>query len=117
MSKIAVIRIRGEVNLSEPKKRTLKFLNLNRKHNCVILDEKPETNGMLNKVSDCITWGPVSEGTIKTLQEKRKPKKDKIYTLHPPRGGFERKGIKTPYSIGGVLGQRKKIDSLLLKML
>jgi len=117
MAKIAAIRIRGEINLNEPKKRTLKFLNLNRKHNCVILDERAEILGMLNKIADCITWGPVSEETIKKLQEKRKPKKDKIYTLNPPKGGFERKGIKVPYSVGGVLGERKEIDSLLLRML
>jgi large subunit ribosomal protein L30 len=117
MSKIAAVRIRGEVCLAEPKKRTLRFLNLARKHNCVLLENKPETVGMLRKVSDCITWGPVSEETIKKMQDKRKPKKGKIYALSPPAKGFERKGIKVPYSIGGALGERKEIDSLILRMI
>jgi len=42
----------------------------------------------------------------------------KFFKLHPPIGGFERKGIKKPYSIGGVLGYRKeKINDLILKMI
>jgi large subunit ribosomal protein L30 len=117
MSKIAAIRIRGEVVLSEEKQRTLRFLNLGRKHNCVILEDKPEILGMLRKVHDCITWGSVSDSTIQKLKQARKPKKEKIFALHPPKGGFERKGIKTPFSIGGASGQRKEIDSLLLRMI
>jgi large subunit ribosomal protein L30 len=117
MSKIAVIRIRGDMNLSDPQKRTLKQLNLGRKNNCVILEDKPEAVGMLRKVASSITFGPVSEETIKKLQDKRKPVKEKIYCLSPPKGGFERKGIKVPYSVGGALGERKEIDSLILRML
>ena len=105
MSKLAAIRIKGEIRITEKKERTLKFLNLGRKHNCVLLENKPEIVGMLRKVDDNITWGPVSEETIKKLQQARKPKKEKIYTLHPPKGGFERKGIKVPHSVGGVLGK------------
>ena len=41
-----------------------------------------------------------------------------FFRLHPPVGGFERKGIKKPYSIGGALGYRKeKINDLIKKML
>jgi large subunit ribosomal protein L30 len=41
-----------------------------------------------------------------------------FFKLHPPIGGFERKGIKKPYSIGGALGYRKeKINDLILKMI
>ena len=41
-----------------------------------------------------------------------------FFRLSPPRGGFERKGIKHPFSIGGVLGYRKdKINELVRKML
>ena len=40
------------------------------------------------------------------------------FRLKPPVKGFERKGIKTPFSIGGVIGYRKdKINNLLLRML
>ena len=41
-----------------------------------------------------------------------------FFKLCPPKGGFETKGIKQPYSLGGVLGYRKdKINELILKML
>lgn len=42
----------------------------------------------------------------------------KTFRLNPPRKGFERLGIKKPYSIGGVLGYRgDKINELVEKML
>ncbi len=41
-----------------------------------------------------------------------------FFRLCPPTQGFERKGIKKPYSLGGVLGYRKeKINELLRKMM
>jgi large subunit ribosomal protein L30 len=41
-----------------------------------------------------------------------------FFKLHPPIGGFERKGTKKPFSVGGVLGYRKeKINELLQKMI
>lgn len=41
-----------------------------------------------------------------------------FFKLSPPQKGFERKGIKTPYSLGGALGYRKDhINELLRRML
>ena len=41
-----------------------------------------------------------------------------FFRLAPPRGGFERKGIKHSFSVGGALGYRKeKINELVKKML
>lgn len=41
-----------------------------------------------------------------------------FFRLKPPIGGFERKGIKVPFSLGGVLGYRKeKINDLIKKMI
>jgi len=40
------------------------------------------------------------------------------FRLKPPIKGFERKGIKVPFSMGGVLGYRKeKINDLIIRML
>ncbi len=40
------------------------------------------------------------------------------FRLSPPTKGFERKGIKKPFSLGGVLGYRKdKINKLLMRMI
>ena len=41
-----------------------------------------------------------------------------VFRLKPPVRGFERKGIKVPFSMGGALGYRKdKINDLIIKML
>ena len=41
-----------------------------------------------------------------------------FFKLRPPVKGFERKGIKVPFSMGGVLGYRKeKINDLIIRML
>lgn len=41
-----------------------------------------------------------------------------FFRLHPPKGGFERRGIKMPFVKGGVLGNRgDNIKELISKML
>ena len=41
-----------------------------------------------------------------------------FFKLHPPLRGFERKGIKRPFSMGGALGYRKeKINDLITRMI
>jgi large subunit ribosomal protein L30 len=52
------------------------------------------------------------------LKEKRGAEDQKVFRLSPPRGGFERKGIKTPFTMGGALGNRKeKINDLIKRMI
>jgi large subunit ribosomal protein L30 len=64
----------------------------------------------------------ISEFT-KEFMEGKKELKDitglkLFFKLHPPRGGFENKGTKKPFSVGGVLGYRKeKINKLVQKMI
>ena len=66
---------------------------------------------MLKKVKDYVTYGTVSEKLAKEYGVK------KTVHLHPPRGGFERKGIKVPYTTGGALGNRRdKMSDLIIKM-
>ncbi|MBM3199444.1 50S ribosomal protein L30 [Candidatus Woesearchaeota archaeon] len=41
-----------------------------------------------------------------------------FFKLHPPMHGFERKGVKKQFSMGGALGYRKeKINDLLMRMI
>ena len=41
-----------------------------------------------------------------------------FFRLSPPRKGFERGGIKKPFSLGGALGYRKeKINELIIRMI
>lgn len=120
MSKVAVILLRGLVGIRGDIKDTLAFMNLRKKHACAILEDSPNVRGMLKKVQDFVTYGEVTEETLKALAAKRKPVSDKkqVYFLAPPVGGFERKGIKKPYTVGGALGDRKAgINDLIVKMM
>ena len=116
--KLAVIRIRGETGIKKPIKDTLTMLNLNRKNNCVIIPKTKDYLGMIHKVKDYITYGEIDEGTEKELQEKRGKQGKKIFTLNPPKGGFERKGTKKSFTQKGALGYRgTKIKELIQKMI
>ncbi|RJQ17568.1 50S ribosomal protein L30 [Candidatus Woesearchaeota archaeon] len=120
---LAAVRIRGEVRVNTVFVDTLNMLRLFRKHACIVLQDTPANRGMLQKVKDYITYGEVSSETISLLSTKRKKdstssKAFTVFRLNPPRGGFERKGIKLPFTQGGVLGYRgEKINTLIQKML
>lgn len=122
-NKIAVILIRGLVGIRIDIKDTLKSLKLNKKHACAVIEESPVTWGMLKKVQDFVTFGSINDETLKELQDKRgRPDLEgniqNVFFLAPPVGGFERKGIKKAYTIGGALGDRKEnINALIKKMI
>lgn len=151
--KIAVVLIRGLVGTSPDVKKTLDLLRIRNKHVCVVVDDNEVNKGMLQKVKDYTTYGPIDEVFFKEMLDKRgemigktKLSESKIDTaklakeffagkikardfeeqnikphfrLHPPIGGFERKGIKMPFAKGGVLGKRdeESIKALITKML
>jgi len=69
--KIAVILIRGTVNLSFDLKKTLEFLRLKKKHACVVIDDNQVNRGMLNKVKDYVTYGLIDEAFYKQMLDKR----------------------------------------------
>jgi len=137
--KLAVIRIRGITGVEKRIKDTLNMLCLYHNNYCVVVNDS--LLGMIKKAKDYVTWGEIDDETYRLLVEKRgeefkgritdKKKKinykkfiiinnkkyKKYFRLNPPRGGFERKGIKTPFSKGGALGYRKeKINDLIKKM-
>jgi len=68
---IAVVRIRGKVNVKKDVEDTLKMLRLNRVNHCVLVPEKPEYLGMIKKVKDWVTFGKVDKNTVVQLLEKR----------------------------------------------
>lgn len=121
--KLAVIQIRGTINAKKEIRDTLKFLNLQRKHACAIVSDTPNYAGMLNKVKDYVTFGEISEDVEKKIISKRGIKNSDgklkpFFRLHPPKGGFERKGIKKTFKEGGVLGNRgKEMSKLIERML
>ena len=116
---LAIVRIRGETGIEKSIKDTLTMLNLHKKFNCVVIPKTKSAEGMAEKVKDFTTYGEIDAETIALLNDKRKKKgEQKFYSLHPPRGGFERKGTKRTYVEGGVLGNRKKdINELIKRMI
>lgn len=122
MTKIAIIRIRGTNDVKKEIESTMRMLKLHKKHTCSVYSKTESLMGMLNKCKDYVTYGEVDDETYNLLEEKRGIKKDgkieNYFHLQPPKGGFERKGIKTPFTLKGALGYRKeKINTLIKKML
>ena len=152
---IAIVRIRGLVNVKHTIADTMKILKLFKKNYCVIVPSTSSLIGMMDKIKDYVTMGEIDEATLMELLQKRgrvagnkrltadylksnkltfeslakellagkKRMKDvpgakSFFRLSPPRGGFERKGIKHSFSAGGVLGYRKAaINDLIRRML
>lgn len=147
-TKLAVVLIRGMIGTHPDVKKTLELLRLKRKHSCVIIENNEISKGMLQRVKDYVTYGPIDEATFKALIDKRGQAVSKeakfdsakiskeyfsgkiklkefemhglkpFFRLHPPKGGFERGGIKAPFTKGGVLGNRaENMKELISKML
>ena len=132
MTRVAIIRIRGGINVKKSIKDAMNMLRLYKKHCCVVVEKNPSVIGIINKIKDYITWGEIDDKTFKLLVEKRgelykghknskfvvEGKKYKpFFRLNPPRKGFERKGIKVPFKVGGALGYRgEKINDLIKRM-
>ncbi|MBT4433949.1 50S ribosomal protein L30 [Candidatus Woesearchaeota archaeon] len=140
-SKIAIVLVRGFIDLPQPVRDTLHMLHLTRKNNCVVIVDNIVNRGMIKKVKDYVTYGEITEQTYNSLVEKRgvayqgreqdrkkkysykfsviNGKKYKSYfRLNPPRKGFGRKGIKMAFKVGGGLGNRgEKMNDLIERML
>lgn len=67
----AVVRIRGRTGIKKNIADTLDMLNLTRISHAVVIPETPDYKGMLQKAKDYITWGEISEETMKKLVEER----------------------------------------------
>jgi large subunit ribosomal protein L30 len=121
--RLAILLVRGFLHVNRDIRLTLYSLRLKQKNACTVVENTPRLKAAAVKCKDYVTYGEISEDTYNELVDKR-GKKDaegvlkKYFLLHPPRGGFERKGIKAPFTSGGVLGYRgDKMNELLRKML
>lgn len=142
--KIALVRVRGKIDVRQDTKDTMEtMLHLRRVNWATVIDDTPIYMGMVNKIKDYITWGEIDEPTFAALVEKwgRKagdkrletgdlkdfPKKfmageitfkeagiRPYFKLHPPTHGHERAGIKKHIAVGGVLGNRRTDINALL---
>lgn len=121
MSKIAVIRIKGQIGIKQDVAETLSRLRLRKKYSCVVFDNLTEIQkGMIEKVKDFVAFGEIDDEVYKKLVDARGKKVNgklkPFFALHPPRGGIE---TKKHFGVGkGVLGDHKKdLNKLLERML
>jgi len=68
---LAVIRIRGTIDLRGETDDTMKMLNLNYNCNATLIDDRPSYLGMLQKAQSYIAWGEPTVETITLLLKKR----------------------------------------------
>ena len=116
---ICVIRIKGQVGVNKGIKETLRRLNLGKKFTAKVFEDPSAVEiGMINSVRNFVSFGEITEETYKKLVDLRgqkdvEGKLKPFFRLHPPRGGAHMK-LHYPQ---GVLGENKKMDELILKML
>lgn len=141
--RLAVILIRSRTQITRNILDTLDMLKLLKRNVCVVVDDTPAMRGMVDKVKDYVTFGTLSDDMYEQLIQKRAEEycgrlsdsKDLIkydsryiehngkrykcfFRLSPPRKGYGRKGIKSPFAVGGALGNRhEKINDLIERML
>ena len=68
---LAIVLVRSTINIKNDIRDTLAMLNLGRVNHCVLIDESPQYLGMVIKVKDYVTWGPVDAKTATMLVKER----------------------------------------------
>ncbi len=110
-----LVKLKDYITWGEINKETLKILLEKRGR---IVGNKPLTESYLKNY----TKMGFDEFTNNLFDSKIKlkdvPGLKTFFRLTPPRGGFDKKGIKKQYSLGGALGYRgEKINDLVRRML
>lgn len=136
---LLVIRIRGMVDVNSDMAETLFRMRIRRKYAAVLMEDNVENRKLLKKARDFISYGTISKEMLERLINERGKATDgkkidakkiieglekkklgelglkPFFRLHPPRGGIE---TKKHAGVGkGVLGENKKINELVEKML
>lgn len=71
MGKLAVIKLRSDINARQEVKDTLKMMGLTRINHCVIVDSNDSNLGMIKRVKDYVTWGEINPEVLERLLKKR----------------------------------------------
>ena len=115
---IAAVRVRGPVDVPDKVESTMESLGLKSRNSCVLVDSTNEAVvGMLEKVSNYITYGNVSDEVLEQFEDSKDVEASAGVSvgLHPPSGGF--KDTRKHLNSGGTLGRRESMDGLLSDML
>lgn len=67
MTKLAVVRVRGHAQVRKKVKDTLRMLRLTKPHYCTMVDDDSSHKGMLEKVKEMVTWGPIKPEVLEKL--------------------------------------------------
>jgi len=112
---ILVLRIAGQVANRKKDNETLNRLKMRKKFTAILVEEKDGIRmGMVRAVGHMVAYGKVDDAFVKELDSKR-PAKEGVYFLHPPRGGFKKSSrLPTPK---GILGEHDDIVKLVGRML
>ena len=111
---IAVIRIRGEVKVSDKIENTMKMLGLKRRNTVSLLSNNESTLGMIRRVEDFVTWGEVSDDIVTKLKQKNKDKESKIFNLPPAKKSL--KNVRKRYPKGDLGYRGKEINKFIERM-
>jgi large subunit ribosomal protein L30 len=68
---LAVVKIRGEVNISEDVEDTFEMLNIHSVNHCALVPETETYEGMVAKVNDYVAFGEPSREVLASLVESR----------------------------------------------
>ena len=69
--RLLVLRLRGDVDVRDEIRQTLKLLRLHKVNHATLIDRSESYKGMLQKVKDYATWGEISVETLEKLLIKR----------------------------------------------
>jgi large subunit ribosomal protein L30 len=129
---IAIVRVRGRVNVRHDVTETLNRLHLKRVNNCTVVKLTPDYFGMVKNCSNYVAYGEVDEPTLDRLiknndlkittkdlmdgnYDSKEFKRKLPFRLHPPRHGY--KSTKRSVKQGGSLGYMgPKINQLIQRM-
>jgi large subunit ribosomal protein L30 len=68
---LAVIRLKGKINVNYKIQATLDMLNVRRTNYMTLIPNTPSYLGMLKKAQNFITWGEIDQDILKHILEKR----------------------------------------------
>lgn len=136
---LLVIRIKGMVDVDRKIAEALNRARLRRRYAAVLLEDNIENRKLLVNIRNFVSYGIISREMLEKLISERGKSTDgkkidarkiaeslerknmselglkPFFRLHPPRGGIETK--KHAGKGKGVLGENKKINELVERML
>ncbi|KHO48320.1 MAG: 50S ribosomal protein L30 [archaeon GW2011_AR5] len=116
MSKILVIRMRGEIGTNRGVIDTFKMLGMKRMYSFAIIENTPSNLGMVRRIDSFVSWGEPTAETEKMLEGIGvKTRVGVTGGLKSPRGGFKSKKLRYPRGNLGNCGPT--INDMIKKMI